>query len=397
MKKYLYAGNWTPQYDVEDNAGIFVFEYEERADQWIKIQFVRTGYSVSWMKIDKEKQLLYVCLETKKYLNNQMGGRILWYHIDNATGKLRFVNMCNSLGAYPIAMSWQEDFCLVLNHGSNLTKNCEIYRDSNGQIKTRYQTDEADLVLFSRDDLGNLLNARDFYSFQGKGTLPFFQETASPHSLFGDDNLTYFVPERGTDKITYFRVDLEQMKIYKMGEIIATKEYGPRNVVVSKNGENCYLIPEVEAKLIFYKRDKDGVFSFAEERDTVAKQEIKKIQEPKTSFEYPHPVDIAMSKDGRFLYTLTRTANTLGIFTLNKKEGNIENEKFIVLDGENPRQLVLTDSGIYVVFQNSRKIQKLILDDEKEKVIGYKDIICDIDNIAVMELFIPDLMDINDK
>lgn len=389
--KYIYMGNWTPGYDEENNAGIFVFRYNEQIDEWIEIEFIKTGYSISWLKIDKEMQLLYVCLETKKYLNDEAGGRILWYRIDKETGKLNFINMCNSLGAYPIEMRWTQGFCLVLNHGSNLSRNCDTYKDTDGKIRVRYRTDAANLMLFSRDEEGNLQEAQDFYPFEGRGTLPFFQEAASPHSLYyGAKDSTYFVPERGNDRVSSFEIDIQQMKIRKKGEILAPKEYGPRNVTCSASGEYCYLITEVQPKVLCYKHCEDNKYELIQERYTVEEEVMVKCQEPKTSFSFPHPVDIAISENGKFIYTLTRTANTLGIFNLNQSTGEILKEQFIVLDGVNPRQIQMIDNVIYIVFHDSAKVQRLVLDDKTGNIICEKDIITGVDRAAVMELYDPE-------
>lgn len=393
-RMYLYAGSWTEEYDTEGSAGVEVFRQEENT--WKRIQTIRTGYSVSRIQADLKNRLLYVCLETRQYSSGKAGGRILWYRINEITGILTFGGMANSCGAYPIDLKVMKDYVLILNHGSTTGKICETYRDADGAVKAEYRYDAASLVLFERAADGGLGEAKDFYLFYGNGSVPFFQESPSPHSLYRLHEDHYLVPERGTDRISSFYINKEEMKIQPGEAYRAPKGVGPRNVAAACGQNNLYVIGEIEPILLCYGK-KDGVYQMTGEMVTVPWEELKICGKTRESFAYPHPVDIQISRDERFLYTLTRHSNVLGVLPIQEgvhADFSQESEpcrqettvQYYRLSGNHPRQMVLKDQELFLVFHDSENIIKLQLDPETGYPVSEKTVIPNIKNIAVMEL-----------
>lgn len=394
-RQCLYIGTWTEAYDTNGNAAIEVFRQEK--DRWNRIQTIVTGYSVSKIQADIEKMLLYVCLETRNYTVEEAGGQILWYKIDKATGALSFGGTANSCGAYPIDLILEKDYALVLNHGSTTGRICVTGRSADGAVRACYRYDAASLVLFERCADGSLGKAKDFYLFSGNGPVPFFQNSPSPHSLYRlPEENHYLVPERGTDQISFFDVDRAELKIQPGKAVRAPASVGPRNAVAFDEGNTLFVIGEIEPELLYYEK-KEECWQLAGELFTVPQEELKGSRETRESFEYPHPVDLQISRDGRFLYTLTRYSNILGVFQSGDGEmtdapqacklcGDQYSPRYYRLSGSNPRQMILQNHTMLILFHDTGNIITLQLDPvtgypEKEKMM-----ISGIKNIAVMEL-----------
>ena len=372
-RKFIYTGNWAQTYNEPGEAAVCVYEYKEAQGEWERIQRVPVEYSISGLWVDTEKYMLYACLEISRFHREEPGGRVLWFRIDQETGTLMPAGQINSFGAFPLDLKLSEHYALVLNHGSNRTPVCGVFVDRDGSIRTGEVFDAATLVLFERDDRGNLTRPRDFYPFTGAGEIPFFQDTVSPHSLCcGMERTEYLVPERGTDQVSIFRIDEENWKIRRRGEIRIPKGYGPRNAVAVNGLSSCYVIGEITPKVLACTGD-----SPVQEWPTVPEKELGHYREA-----------VAVSPDHRFLYTLTRSADVLTICSLDPETGKMGIPHYHRLAGANPRQMLLENRDLYIVFQDTETIERIRMNPRTGIPVQEKTIIRDIPRLAVMDLLI---------
>lgn len=388
-KKFIYTGNWAQAYNEPGETAVCVYEYTvthlgEADGEWKQIQRVPMKYSISALCVDTEKYVLYACLEISRFHREEPGGRVLWFWIDRESGMLSLGGQVNSCGAFPLDLKLSGQYALVLNHGSNRTPVCGVFVDRDGSIRTRDVFDAATLVLYERDDRGNLTKPRDFYPFTGVGEIPFFQDTASPHSLCcGMERTEYLVPERGTDQVSIFRIDEKNWKICRQGEIRIPKGYGPRNATAVNVLSSCYVIGEIMPRVLACTGDRP-----VQEWLTVPEKELVHCQEPVTSFQYPHPVAVAVGSDHRFLYTLTRTADVLAVCPLNPETGEMGIPHYHRLAGANPRQILVEGGDLYIVFQDTETIDRIRLNVCTGLPVQEKTIIRNIPRLAVMDMLV---------
>lgn len=387
-RRFIYTGNWASTYNERGNTAVCVYEYKETDREWKRIQRVPMEYSVSGLWVDTEKYMLYISLEISRFQQEEPGGRVLWFKIDRETGMLMPAGQINSFGAFPLDLKLSEHYALVLNHGSNRPPVCGVFADRDGTIRTGNVFDAATLVLFERDDEGNLTKARDFYAFTGSGEIPFFQDTASPHSLCrGMGRTEYLVPERGTDRVSIFRIDGENWKISRQGEIRIPKGYGPRNAIAVQGLSSCYVIGEIMPAVLLCK-ESQGELSPVQKLTTVPEKELEQYKEPVTSFQYPHPSALAVSPDHRFLYTLTRAADVLAVYPLHPETGEMGNPSCHRLSGANPRQLLLEGGDLYIMFQDTETIERVRLNAITGTPVQEITVIRDIPRLAVMDMLV---------
>lgn len=356
MKRVVYIGTWATSYNGTQGGMVYVMECNQ--DKWDCLQRIDIGKSVSTLSLDAERQMLFVVCETNYHASGDPGGEIIAFRVDPENGTLAQRKNMNSCGAFPIALEYTERMALVLNHGSNLGKVCETYWDDEGNLKTRFASDEANLCLFWRNPDGTLGKASDCYHFYGTGGLPVFQDSPAPHALYYDRQRNiYFVPERGNDRVSMYRIEEAEGKIQKVGDFYADRETGPRNIALK--GRFCYVLAEIEPVVAVY-REFGGSFEKVQTVRTVPEDFC--TDQDRLSFQYPHPSGIAVHPSGRYLYTLTRTLDCLTVFVIAADDGKLAPKCFYPLIGKNPRQIICEEDYLIVICLDSENVVEIALD-----------------------------------
>lgn len=350
-------GLWAEEYDGKQGGKLLL---AEEGEKFLKLLDVyETGNSVSSLCVDRKRKLLFATLEVREQ-NGKTGGYIAQFSYENQ--KLKLLQKIESFGAYPISLMLFGQFAIVLNHGSTKNWILRTRTRENGSLEVYREYDEASLVLLQRKEDGGLGQVLDIYRFRGSGEIPFFQDAASPHSLnCYKEAGEFYIPERGSDRVRVFRIDVEGKKFKYVGKVSGKKGYGPRNITFSKNGETIYVLNEIEPVISVYRRKKreNGTvhFEFLQEVRTIPQGVEEKFPFDKESFQAPHPVDICMNEDSTALYCLTRSSNTLTKYQVSGG-GMLHMEKYVALFGENPRQLFLESGGIYALTMNPGMLEK---------------------------------------
>ena len=381
MKEYMVIGTWAETYNGESGGELRVYRYE--AGKAALLQAVDVGKSVSMFTCDRERGLLFAACETNYHDKNMPGGELRVYQTGKE-GTLTLSGTYNSYGGFPVGIAQTKKYIVVLNHGSSLAKVCLTYRNEDGKFVTEFVSDEANLCLFARTQDGSVGTLLDRYVFRGRGTLPVFQESPAPHDLYYvPEKKLFYVPMRGTDETRVFSIQEEAKKLEPAGILENRSQTGPRNAVctVGKEGVGyVYVVGEIEPLVTVFREDDDGWTKIQELRT------VEKLPEkvPVTSFEYPHPSGILLHEEKKKLYTITRKANVLTIFTM-ASDGTLIREREFTLGGENPRQMVLAKDVLFVVCMDSRNILEMKLDEDGNPVQVHP-IIQQADRIAYMKL-----------
>ena len=64
--------------------------------------------------------------------------------------------------------------------------------------------------------------------------------------------------------------------------------------------------------------------------------------------------DIHLSKDGQFLYGSNRGENSIAVFKINKKNGELQKTQTLSTNGDWPRNFTLSPDGNYLLVANQR-------------------------------------------
>lgn len=368
----MILGTWAEKYNGTDGGKLYLLD----GNSLELVSEIETGKSVSSVAWDPRKRLLFVTCETNYHGRADAGGEIQVYQIDKeAKGVL--VKRCSSFGGFPIGVILMEQYVLVLNHGSNLSKVCITYRDENGELVADLVSDEAGLCLFERGTDGLPGRVADQHVFRGCGILPMFQESTAPHELYGlAEGGLIFVPLRGKDQTEIFRIDEAAGCIVMCGIMKQAQGTGPRNVLYYD--EYCYVLSEIEPVITVF--GKDGVLL----------QEIRTVPEnfvtdcKSTSFEYPHPSGIAAHGAKKRLYTVTRTLDILTVFAIGT-DGRLWQIKVISIPGRNPRQILIEKDKMYLICMDTENLLSCMLDEDGMPG-DFTEAVGGLERIAVMKI-----------
>lgn len=374
-------GTWAETYDGAEGGKLLVVE--EKEEKYVVLAEEKTGSSVSFIAQDAEKALLFALLEIRQS-GKDAGGLICQY--DCSAGKPVLLKAANSCGAYPVDMILTREYAVVLNHGSTKNWIVRTERTAQGGFKTCREYDEASLVLFARDEDGTTGDILDLCKIFGHGDLAFFQDSASPHSLFFyEAEEEIYVPERGTDQVSVFAIDRSAGRLEKVGILESEKGYGPRNVIVSGGGEYVYVMHEIAPVIAVYRRRKteSGTLCFEriQELHTVSDEMNDRTQHEATSFEAPHPVDMGITGDGKMLFCLTRSVNCITAFSIGR-DGKLAMEQCEKMKGVNPRQLAIDRNGLLAVALDSGTVERW--DIKEGKAVWSHYLVSGIPRLAVM-------------
>ncbi len=210
---------------------------------------------------------------------------------------------------------------------------------------------------------GSLAPASDVKKFEGKGPHA-EQEASHPHSvILSPDERFAFVPDKGVDKIWIFEIDYAQGKLNPATPAFATVHAGagPRHLVFHTNGNFAYVINELDATIT----------GFSYDAATGALTEIQSIGTLPADYKgFNACADIHLTPDGRFLYGSNRGHNSIVIYSVDGKSGQLTLVGNEPTRGDFPRNFMITPDGhwLYVANQNSGNIVHFKIDSATGKL-----------------------------
>ncbi len=395
-EEYLYIGTWASG---ETKAKLIVLRCAHHG--WEKIQELSFPGNVGCVKTDRHHRLVFVTLEEREIAGHEVygdkqpgygsicGGVICIFRIQD-DGTAAWVKDIASGGAYPIDMAWGDTYAAVINHGSTVNKICKTRRNAEGSWETYWEYEESSLAVFETDCEGIPERLTDLYKFSGSGSIPFFQESAAPHSIMKlPKKDILMVPERGSDKTSVFRI--EKGQICKLTELSAEDGEGPRNAIAADDGRDIYIMDEIEPLLTHFGSSTD----LEEKKTWVLKDKISLVSPQAASgcdrnprrFTAPHPVAIETGFDETAVYAAVRSTDTIAVFQRNTKDGTLNMIQEYPLKGKNPRELHRGKTYLYVSCMDTENLLMLHMDNENGTLINTEEIFSGIPGISSFAIY----------
>lgn len=199
---------------------------------------------------------------------------------------------------------------------------------------------------------GSLRPASDIVKLEGSGPHP-EQNASHPHMVYlSADNRFVYAPDKGTDRVNIFRLDLEAGKLIPNTPAFAAVQpgAGPRHMTIHPNGRFTYLINELDATVNVFLRDSTSG----------SLEEIQRIGTLPADYDQPgnYCADLHLSPDGHFLYGSNRGHDSIVIYAVDAQSGRLSLVGHEPTRGEFPRNFTISPDGrfIYVANQNSDNI-----------------------------------------
>ena len=314
-KEIMYVGT----YSLRGSEGIYVFEFDRKTGSMTPVQSVSNAKSPSFLALHPSGKYLYSVNEGA----DKRGG-VSAYAVDNATGKLQFLNGQSSLGGGP----------------------CHVSVDQTGKTAFVSNYGGGSLAVLPIKFDGTLGAATDSVQNTGNGVNALRQDKPHVHSTtIAPDNRFAYVADLGTDKLNIYEVDANASKIKPASTPFATVKpgSGPRHFTFHPNGKYAYLVEELTSTVAVFSRDpKTGALLLIDDNVKTLPNEFSSQN---TS------ADIHVDPSGKFLYQSNRGANTLAIFAIGSN-GKLTKVADQPTEGKTPRNFLIDPRGDFVFVAN---------------------------------------------
>ncbi|MFS0752045.1 lactonase family protein [Oceanobacillus sp. 1P07AA] len=200
---------------------------------------------------------------------------------------------------------------------------------------------------YHKGDIGvHLLNnvqveQGNFLKHEGNGPHKRQEKPHVHYTGFTPDGRYVVVADLGTDELVTYRIKGDSLS--HVSTLHVTPGSGPRHIAFHPNKSVAYLLTELSSEVIILDYDKEtGQFN--------EKQTIKAIPE---SFNDTNDASaIHISSDGRFLYTGNRGHNSIAVFSVDDRSGELTLVEITPSGGEWPRDFVLDPTEQFLIASN---------------------------------------------
>lgn len=312
---YLFVGTYTG----EGSEGIYLYRFNSADGSFSAVDTVSGIDNPSYLTLSPDNSYLYAVNE----LADSSSATVSAFTFDRASGEISFLNRQSSMGGAP----------------------CYISTDKTGNAVFAGNYLGGSLAMFPVNDDGSLAEAKTVIEHEGSSINESRQESPHVHcTLISPDNKMLFVADLGTDKLTAYSFEAENMNLASEPAITyeTEKGAGPRHVTFHPNGKFAYLVNELNGT----------VDAFAYKGDSLSHlQTVSTLPE-----NYEGAVsgaDIHVSPDGKYLYVSNREdLNNIVIYAIDIATGKLSKVGEQSSGGVHPRNFMIDPTGKYLLAAN---------------------------------------------
>jgi 6-phosphogluconolactonase len=314
-KTYMLVGTYTSGKSV----GIYVYEFNTNTGA-IRLVDSSATSNPSYLAVSPDQRIVYAVNEDA---TPGLGGKVSSFQFNKKNGHLTLVNQVRSMGDHP----------------------CYVAVDKTGKWVAVGNYSSGSLAVFPAARNGSLGSPVSTVHHSGSGPNKDRQEKAHVHStVFTPDNKYLVVSDLGTDKVTLYPFSQSRGTLDSARKFVIDLPggSGPRHFIFHPNGKWGYLVQELSGNVTLFDYAKGKL----KERQTISSLPAG-FNKSFTS------ADIHISSDGQYLYTSTRDkANTIAIFKINAKTGQLRLISQQETLGNMPRNFNLDPSGNFLLVAN---------------------------------------------
>lgn len=316
--QYLLVGTYTN----DKSEGIYVYRFNSQTGEATPVGSIKTS-NPSFLAVSPDERYVYAVNENADSTRFTTGGSVAAFSFDKKNGQLTSLNKQESGGKHP----------------------CYVAVDKTGKWVIAGNYSSGSLALLPVKEDGSLNAPVQVIQHTGSSVNEDRQQGPHVHStVVSPDNKFVFVPDLGIDKVMIYALDAKKGTLTAAADpFVATEPgAGPRHFDFHPNKKFAYLIEEMSGGISVYKYSK-GALTLV--------QNLSSLQGDFTG--NIGSADIHVSKDGKFLYVSNRgDANTIDIFKINQKTGEIWEAGHQSTLGKTPRNFNFDPSGNFLLVAN---------------------------------------------
>jgi 6-phosphogluconolactonase len=291
----------------------------------LKIESVVKGVTnPSYLAVDSNRGRLFCVNETARFQDSP-GGSVSAFALNPETGGIRLLNIQPTHGADPCYVTVDPGgrYILVANYsGGNLT------------------------VLPVQND-GSLGEATGVVQHKGSSVKP-RQQGPHAHCVILDQAGRFaYAADLGLDKVMIYRFENLKGALNPAppGWAQLKPGAGPRHLAFLPDGLILYTVNELDSTLCVFSVD----------RPTGALQQRQTLPTLPPDFNGENfPADIHVSPSGRFVYCSNRGHDSIAVFAVNEKTGELAIRQHELTGGKWPRNFTIDPTGKFLLVANQR-------------------------------------------
>jgi 6-phosphogluconolactonase len=334
QKYFVYIGTYTEH----GSEGIYVCDFDGDTGKLGAPVLAAKSEQPSFLTVSADRKFMYVVNETDKF-GGQPGGGVSAFAMDEASGKLTFLNSVPSRGGGPayITLDKNGNFALVANY------------------------DGGSVAVFRLLDDGKIAESTAFVQHAGTSVNKERQEAPHAHAvIMSPDNRFALVADLGIDQVLVYPFD-ENVGTLGTAQVVKTAAgAGPRHLVFSPNGKFLYVVNELNSTVTAYAYDaKSGGMTPVQTLSSGATA-------PKNT-----AGEILVSSGGKFLYVSNRgTENNVAVFAADPSSGKLTFVQSVPTHGQTPRNFAIDPAGQWLIVgnQDSKSVYTFKFDRESGRL-----------------------------
>ena len=316
---WTYFGTYT---NTGKSKGIYCYKLDLATGKLTSVGVTEGVKNPSFLAIHPSGKYLYAVSEVND-ADGKPGGAVSAFALDRKTGELKPLNHQGSEGQGPCHVSTDKTgkVALVANYGSGSIASYLIKAD------------------------GSLDKAASAIQHEGSSVVPSRQAGPHAHSInISPDNRFAVAADLGLDKLLVYKVDPAKGTLTANDPpfVKAPEGGGPRHFAFHPSGRFAYNCNEIKSSVTAYTYD-------------AAKGALTEIQ---TITTLPEPVDrnstaeIQVHPSGKFVYCSNRGHDSLAIYSVDEKTGQLTAAGHQKTGGRTPRNFGIDPTGAYIVACN---------------------------------------------
>ncbi|MCK5103311.1 MAG: lactonase family protein [Cyclobacteriaceae bacterium] len=331
---YLYIGAYTQG----EEEGIYVYKFDA-TDGDLKYLSTATGVvNPSYLAIHPKNNLLIAVNETGDY-EGEKSGSVSSFEINPENGSLRKLNQVPSGGGAPCYVSINKSATLAF-----------VANYSGGNVS-----------VFPIADHGKLMPYSILKQHSGSGPKE-SQKGPRAHAIVLDPKEDYILAvDLGIDKVISYAIGKKNDALKAQSELELTKGAGPRHLTFHPNKKLAFVISELNSTITSCTYDtKSGKLTSVMTVNTL----------PDGFSGESYCADIHVSPNGKFLYGSNRGHDSIVIFKIDQKTGELTYVDHHSVNGKWPRNFMIDPTGQFLLAanQNSNNIVVFKIDSETGKL-----------------------------
>ena len=332
-EQFLIIGTYTSG----SSDGIYVYKFNTETGENNFVSSVKTS-NPSYLAISPNQKYVYAVNENADSTRFTVTGHVAAFSFNKTTGKLNFINKHESGGKHP----------------------CYVSIDKTGKWVIVGNYSSGSLAVLPVRSNGSLDSAVQVIQHEGSSVNSERQEGPHVHAtVLNKNNKTLYVPDLGLDEVMLYNLDTKTGKLKEFDPpLVATEPgAGPRHIDIHPNGNYAYLMEELTGSVSVYKIEKNGYLSLVQNISGLPRDFTGEVGS----------ADIHVSPDGKFLYCSNRgESNTIGIFSINKSNGQLEWIDHQSTLGKTPRNFNFDPTGNFLLVANQNSDEIVIFKRDKE-------------------------------